>query len=1615
VDGQQQHQGAVEVSQSGTRISQTEHEYTVLDFEQLVLSLKPEEQTAFQFLWQKATQGTGNRIAGKAAADFFFLSMLPNEQLKRIWTLSDVTRATSLGYFEFVVALKLIYVAQRHQAPTLKRLFTVVPTKPEIPELRGISISDEDKKCESPTPTPPTPTFPPAPAPEPPKQEISAEAMMANAFARYSDFGAPKLKVSEVAPAEAPTSAAPMAQALPDVSHMAPIEEENDEWGAFESSPLPAPAPSEKSTPTPADKWASMSAFDELAAAAPAPPVTTETSDPKMSPRADQIQKGDFVWRKGRRAKVLKIDYTLDPPTLTVVMEDTGEEVGTELDLVQLGPPDAAAPAPPPPPLSGAPSPPMGGPDLFSSTTDNMAPPTFPSATTPAFAPNNTNDAFSAPMAGLNGVNPAASLSQPQPTTASDDPFEGDDEDWGADFTSAPPPAASPAPQISSLSLYDIGVSAEKKNTTASARDWGAAFETAAVASSSPGPVDEKKMSTIEDPFAVARQKSHTSIVGESPGALPPLGSNNNDFFATSAEDPFAGASGAISAPGSSQPLKPCNDDFFTTAATEDPFAEAEASLPAELPKPSNNDDFFAATTGKEDPFAEASGAPPVVSASPPSKPSDPFATQDDTWGPDFPAPAPALDTNGHRTPPPPPQFSFEDVGMGTSHPSSSSSAIPAKPAAAPLRTSSGSGSGDRKPPPPPPARAGADDPFAPSDDWGADFASAAAPSPAAPPSLEDPFSAMSGDPFAAPSAAKVTGSRGPDFGALDDFGDRSASRVDMASSPALASASSPLTGGDAPVRRKSDDPFAAAFESSPSVASCGGSEGRKSTSTSAQKPPPPPPPKPSSPQSKKLQLGPINEDDEDRSTNRVVTEDWGSDHDFVSDFPAGAGGGALSSTAPAPPPAPSPIVVAEDDWATDFASPSSPSPEAAFDVSKPKRPPPPEHADSGPFEVISDDDDDWGADFASAAPRSPPNAPHKSSIAWSSVAWSSSPGEEGSRKSAISAFYQTGPNQCPQDENARDLVKVEEEDPFSVIAPRVEGGPTMSDIFTRMNSSGAAPGGSGKDLTVTGVGEMVMGGKGPIVTPGGLPGADLDFDASGISSPEIGEGTLESVPEMLASFFKTAENGFKEESGVAPSPGDSDDWDVDNLDPIRSGTTAEPDMDLLFACFAPPAAPPDSQQLTFDGPQLAQQDTLGLRLADGTSGLAMNTFPAQELLDKLKGEGYFSEAVEVQKLVAAQKWIVNLETEKEEAEAWEDIEGVIRLKEQAVEAEAYLNSFEQRAPYWQHVANGESEQHNAEIISSLRERLSGITLQEKNGTPILQLFDKLYAVEDQTLEQCCKVQNEARIFVNILEGLQKDGRAIATHVSLFETLHQLINDVMEGLHQVSILPQEREWASWLGGAMELWFLASRFQKCSVILEMFDKTEALQNVREKALRALSLMGDALRRYGINPSLCDVPFYRSKHGAGCTLCFLDATYQTEDDEPTNGTKEGVTTTPNQDGGGATPGTGTGVVSNTGSASRRSSKGEPFPHTAVDSSPLQSRRGSRISTMNATFSAPPINASEEWTPSSGAGRGGKKRKNAVPLRDMAVTWKSQVYHVQCLNFWLQWGKHPRDEND
>eukprot|EP00397_Hematodinium_sp_SG-2012_P054205 GEMP01065200.1.p1 GENE.GEMP01065200.1~~GEMP01065200.1.p1 ORF type:complete len:288 (+),score=67.68 GEMP01065200.1:136-999(+) len=47
-----------------------------------------------------------------------------------------------------------------------------------------------------------------------------------------------------------------------------------------------------------------------------------------------RVQKGDILYRKGRRCQVVKVDYGVDPPSLVVRMDDTKDEVGTELNLL---------------------------------------------------------------------------------------------------------------------------------------------------------------------------------------------------------------------------------------------------------------------------------------------------------------------------------------------------------------------------------------------------------------------------------------------------------------------------------------------------------------------------------------------------------------------------------------------------------------------------------------------------------------------------------------------------------------------------------------------------------------------------------------------------------------------------------------------------------------------------------------------------------------------------------------------------------------------------------------------------------------------------------------------------------------------------------------------------------------------------------------------------------------------------------------------------------------------------------------------------------------------------------------------------------------------------------
>eukprot|EP00397_Hematodinium_sp_SG-2012_P064119 GEMP01089933.1.p1 GENE.GEMP01089933.1~~GEMP01089933.1.p1 ORF type:complete len:183 (+),score=37.14 GEMP01089933.1:83-631(+) len=47
-----------------------------------------------------------------------------------------------------------------------------------------------------------------------------------------------------------------------------------------------------------------------------------------------KIKQGDVVYRKGRKCEVIKVDYSIEPPSLVVRMDDNGAEVGTEIHFV---------------------------------------------------------------------------------------------------------------------------------------------------------------------------------------------------------------------------------------------------------------------------------------------------------------------------------------------------------------------------------------------------------------------------------------------------------------------------------------------------------------------------------------------------------------------------------------------------------------------------------------------------------------------------------------------------------------------------------------------------------------------------------------------------------------------------------------------------------------------------------------------------------------------------------------------------------------------------------------------------------------------------------------------------------------------------------------------------------------------------------------------------------------------------------------------------------------------------------------------------------------------------------------------------------------------------------
>lgn len=47
------------------------------------------------------------------------------------------------------------------------------------------------------------------------------------------------------------------------------------------------------------------------------------------------FKKGDFAVRKGRLCSIIKIHWETNPPSVTVKMQDDGNEVGTEFDRLQ--------------------------------------------------------------------------------------------------------------------------------------------------------------------------------------------------------------------------------------------------------------------------------------------------------------------------------------------------------------------------------------------------------------------------------------------------------------------------------------------------------------------------------------------------------------------------------------------------------------------------------------------------------------------------------------------------------------------------------------------------------------------------------------------------------------------------------------------------------------------------------------------------------------------------------------------------------------------------------------------------------------------------------------------------------------------------------------------------------------------------------------------------------------------------------------------------------------------------------------------------------------------------------------------------------------------------------
>jgi len=77
-----------------------------------------------------------------------------------------------------------------------------------------------------------------------------------------------------------------------------------------------------------------------------APPADPRPAPAAPEEINDDIQKGTVMYRKGRKCTVMKVDRAMDPPSYIVRMEDTKNEVNTERSRLSRLPPQAGLDAP---------------------------------------------------------------------------------------------------------------------------------------------------------------------------------------------------------------------------------------------------------------------------------------------------------------------------------------------------------------------------------------------------------------------------------------------------------------------------------------------------------------------------------------------------------------------------------------------------------------------------------------------------------------------------------------------------------------------------------------------------------------------------------------------------------------------------------------------------------------------------------------------------------------------------------------------------------------------------------------------------------------------------------------------------------------------------------------------------------------------------------------------------------------------------------------------------------------------------------------------------------------------------------------------------------------------